>query len=103
MILRALRIKLPNEARQRLVTMLEEIILEHRPRLVPGVAETLPMLAERYALAVVCDAAMTPGRVLRRVLADYGLEQWFGGLRQTSTTGPNPTGGPFSHRLRRSA
>jgi HAD superfamily hydrolase (TIGR01549 family) len=77
-ILRALRIKLPDEARQRLVTMLEEIILEHRPRLVPGVAETLPVLAERYALAVVCDAAMTPGRVLRQVLADYGLEQWFG-------------------------
>ena len=32
-------------------------------------AETLPLLAERYALAVVCDAAFTPGRVLRRVLA----------------------------------
>jgi len=76
-ILRALRIKLPEESRRRVVTMLEEIILESPPRLVDGVAETLPLLAERYALAVVCDAAMTPGRVLRRVLALYGLEQWF--------------------------
>ena len=58
--------------------MLEEIILESPPRPVAGVAETLPLLAERYALAVVCDAAMTPGRVLRRVLALYGLAQWFG-------------------------
>ena len=76
-ILRSLRVKLPDEARQRVVTMLEEITLEHPPRLVPGVAETLPMLAERYELAVVCDAAMTPGRILRRVLAGYGLEQCF--------------------------
>jgi len=76
-ILRALRIKLPDESRRRVVTMLEEIILERPPRLVDGVAETLPLLAERYALPVVCDAAMTPGRVLRRVLALHGLEQWF--------------------------
>ena len=76
-ILRALRIKLPDEARRRVVTMLEDVILEHPPRLVDGVAETLPLLAERYALAVVCDAAMTPGRVLRQVLALHGLEQWF--------------------------
>jgi putative hydrolase of the HAD superfamily len=76
-ILRALRIKLPDESRRRVVTMLEEVILEHPPRLVDGVAETLPLLAERYALAVVCDAAMTPGRVLRQVLALHGLEEWF--------------------------
>ena len=41
--------------------MLEEVILESPPRTVEGVPETLPLLAERYALAVVCDAAMTPG------------------------------------------
>lgn len=76
-MLRALRIKLPDEARERVVTMLEEIILESPPRTVEGVPETLPLLAERYALAVVCDAAMTPGRILRRVLERHGLEQWF--------------------------
>ena len=76
-LLRALRIKLPDETRRQVVTMLEEVILERPPRPVPGVAETLPVLAERYALAVVCDAAMTPGRVLRRVLALHGFEQWF--------------------------
>jgi putative hydrolase of the HAD superfamily len=76
-LLRALRIKLPDEARRQVVTMLEEVILESPPRTVEGVPETLPLLAERYALAVVCDAAMTPGRILRRVLELHGLEQWF--------------------------
>ena len=57
--------------------MLEEVILESPPRTVEGVPETLPLLAEHYALAVVCDAAMTPGRVLRRVLELHGLGQWF--------------------------
>jgi putative hydrolase of the HAD superfamily len=76
-MLRALRIKLPEEARQRVVTMLEEVILESPPRTVEDVPETLPLLAERFALAIVSDAAMTPGRILRRVLELHGLEQWF--------------------------
>ena len=77
-VLRALHIRLPAEAFGQVVTMLEEITLDAPPRTVEGVPETLPLLAERYALAVVCDAALTPGRVLRRVLELHGLERWFG-------------------------
>jgi len=77
-LLRALRLKLPPEAVARVVSSLEEVILESPPKPVAGVVDTLPELAERYALAVVCDAALTPGRVLRRVLALYDLERWFG-------------------------
>ena len=77
-LLRSLRLKLPAEAVARVVSSLEEVILESPPRPVAGVPETLPLLADRYALAVVCDAALTPGRVLRRVLALYGLEDLFG-------------------------
>jgi putative hydrolase of the HAD superfamily len=76
-LLRALRIKLPADAREQVATMLEEVILESPPRTVAGVPETLPLLAERYALAVVSDTALTPGRVLRRVLEMHGLEQCF--------------------------
>jgi len=76
-VLRALKIKLPGEARAAFVTDLEEILLDCPPRPVPGVPETLPVLAERYALAVVCDAGITPGRVLRRVLGLHDLERYF--------------------------
>ena len=107
-ILRSLRIKLPDEARQRVVTMLEEIILEHPPRLVPGVAETLPVLAERYALAVVSDAAMTPRprpapgarrlrprAVVRRLLSRRAQ------LVQTRPAGLSHTAHGAGHRARR--
>ena len=77
-MLRALRLKLPAEAVARVVSSLEEVTLESPPKPVAGVPDTLPLLAERYSLAIVCDAALTPGRVLRRVLALYGLERWFG-------------------------
>jgi putative hydrolase of the HAD superfamily len=76
-VLRALKIKLPRDARDALVTLLEEVLLQCPPRPVPGVPETLPVLAERYALAVVCDAGLSPGRVLRRVLGLHDLERYF--------------------------
>jgi FMN phosphatase YigB (HAD superfamily) len=76
-VLRALKIKLPSDARDAFVATLEEILLDCPPRPVTGVPETLPVLAERYALAVVCDAGLSPGRVLRRVLAHYDLERHF--------------------------
>jgi len=77
-VVKALRMKLPDDAVDRITTLLEEIVLEAPPRPVAGVPETLPLLAERYALAVVCDAGFTPGRVLRRLLALYDLERHFG-------------------------
>jgi FMN phosphatase YigB (HAD superfamily) len=52
-LLHALRIKLPGEAVARVVAMLEEVVLECPPHTVAEVPETLPLLAERYALAVV--------------------------------------------------
>jgi putative hydrolase of the HAD superfamily len=76
-LLHALHVRLPGEAVARVVAMLEEVVLECPPQTVAEVPETLPLLAERYALAVVCDAALTPGRVLRRVLGLHGLESYF--------------------------
>ncbi len=76
-LLHALHVKLPGEAVARVTAMLEEVVLESPPQTVAGVPETLPLLAERYALAVVCDAALTPGRVLRQVLGLHGLERYF--------------------------
>jgi putative hydrolase of the HAD superfamily len=76
-LLHSLHVKLPAEAVARVVAMLEEVVLESPPQTVAEVPETLPLLAERYALAVVCDAALTPGRVLRRVLGLHGLERYF--------------------------
>jgi putative hydrolase of the HAD superfamily len=47
------------------------------PRLIRGVRETVPRLAEQYRLAIICDTGITPGRVLRRILAQDGLLPYF--------------------------
>lgn len=47
------------------------------PRPIGGVRETIPLLAERYRLAIICDTGITPGRVLRRILEQDGLLPYF--------------------------
>lgn len=47
------------------------------PRLIGGVRETIPRLAERYRLAIICDTGITPGRVLREILARDGMLPYF--------------------------
>jgi FMN phosphatase YigB (HAD superfamily) len=79
-VLASLKAPADPELYQKTVTLLEEIILEAPPRPVAGVVKTLPLLAKRYALAVVCDSGLTPGRVLRQVLDSYGLTSHFGSL-----------------------
>ena len=76
-VLRELGVAPPDELRATLTARMEEILLETPPRPVAGVAETLPVLAERYSLAVVCDAGLSPGRTLRRVLDQNGLTTHF--------------------------
>ncbi len=43
-------------------------------------AQALETLAGRYKLCVVSDALVSPGRVLREMLAHHGLETYFSGF-----------------------
>jgi putative hydrolase of the HAD superfamily len=65
----SLGVHLPEEAHERLVRRFETLMLDVPPEPVPGALFTLPPLAERYRLAVVCDTGYTPGSVLRELLA----------------------------------
>lgn len=63
-----------------IVTRFEEGILEHPPVLVDGARETLRDLAARYRLGIISDVGFSPGRVLKRVLADNELLDVFDSL-----------------------
>jgi len=76
-LLGELGVTVPEATHAELTVLMEELVLEAPPRPLPGVSETLPILAERYALAVVCDAGLSPGRTLRKVLALYDLTDHF--------------------------
>ncbi len=79
-LLRGLGRTLPDAERAALVETLATMEVDIPPDPVPGVAEGLAALKERYRLAIVSDTIITPGRLLRRLLAELGLDGLFDAL-----------------------
>jgi putative hydrolase of the HAD superfamily len=99
-ILASLRAPVAGEHREQLVAAFEMLLLEVPPEPMPGAVYTLPALAERYRLAVICDTGYSPGRVLRQQLQHDGLLSYFGYLYFSNEHGiskPDPR--VFSHTL----
>jgi len=76
-ILAHLDVSLPDAAVAGLVASFEEGILEHPPILVEGARDALETLSRRYRLAIISDVGFSPGRVLKRVIADHDLLDFF--------------------------
>ncbi len=55
----------------------EELEVALPPKLSEGVAEMLEAVGERWAVGIISDTIVSPGRSLRRILADYGLLHHF--------------------------
>lgn len=72
-ILVDLGLRPPEDLRALLVHEFEVLMLDVPPEPVPGAVYTLPLLAERYRLAVICDTGFTPGGVLRQLLARHDM------------------------------
>jgi len=71
--LAVLGVQVPEAAHERLVNRFERLVLDLPPEPMPGAVYALPVLAERYRLAVVCDTGYSPGSVLRELLARHGM------------------------------
>jgi putative hydrolase of the HAD superfamily len=76
-ILASLRVPLPAELFDPLVDRFERLILELPPEPMPGAVYTMPRLAERYRLAIICDTGYSPGSVLRQLLDKHDLLGYF--------------------------
>ncbi|HKA16948.1 MAG TPA: HAD family hydrolase [Blastocatellia bacterium] len=63
-----------------IVTRFEENILDHPPIIIEGARDALQQLAGRYRLGIISDVGFSPGRVLKRVLADNELLDVFDSL-----------------------
>ncbi len=57
------------------------------PDLISRCAEALDALAERYSLAIVSDAVVSPGRCLRRLLEIHGVARYFSGYAFSDEVG----------------
>lgn len=92
-LLKGLKRDLPTAELDELVRLHEEMELEVRPDLAPDVAEALGRLEGQYQMGVVSDAIFSPGRALRRLLADYGILKFFRAFVFSDEIGcakPNP-------------
>jgi FMN phosphatase YigB (HAD superfamily) len=76
-ILGSLGVRLPAELFGPLVDRFERLILELPPEPMPGAVYTMPQLAERYRLAIICDTGYSPGAVLRQLLDRHDLLGYF--------------------------
>lgn len=100
-ILGTLGVLLPEEARARVVTEFELVLLELPPDPMPGAVYTLPELAECYKLAVICDTGYSPGAVLRELLERHDMLRHFSYLYFSNEHGASkPARKPFEHTLR---
>ncbi|MCS7222415.1 MAG: HAD family hydrolase [Anaerolineae bacterium] len=92
-ILKALGVTLSRDTLAEMTKELEEASLAEKITLVPGAAETLHELANHYALGLISDTGMTPGRVLRQLMARDGILDLFGHCTFSDETGrakPHP-------------
>lgn len=76
-ILEGLSAKLTEDLRRRVLKESEEFAIADPPPLIEGVRETLEFLSPKYKMGMICDTGLTPGRVLRRVLAGHQILRFF--------------------------
>ena len=79
-ILNHLEFSVSDSALATIVTRFEEGILDHPPVVIEGARETLEELSKRYRLGIISDVGFSPGRVLKRILADNDLVDYFDSL-----------------------
>jgi putative hydrolase of the HAD superfamily len=72
-VLGSLGAQLPPELLENLIDRFERLILDIPPEPMPGAVFTMPQLAKRYRLAIICDTGYSPGAVLRELLDQHGL------------------------------
>ena len=72
-ILGSLDAQLPPRNHEDLVDRFERLILDVPPEPMPGAVYTMPQLAKRYRLAIICDTGYSPGAVLRELLDRHDL------------------------------
>ncbi|NQT01902.1 MAG: HAD family hydrolase [Planctomycetes bacterium] len=76
-LLKGLKRNLPEPEFDELVRLHEDMELAVQPDLAPNVTEALSSLHGKYQLGVISDAIFSPGRALRRLLADYDILKYF--------------------------
>lgn len=88
-------LKLPynEESLNIVVKSFAESILEYPPKLIDGVRESLEILSNKYKLGVVSDTGFSPGTILKQLLINENIFEYFSAFSFSDETGvskPHP-------------
>ena len=86
-ILKGLQRTLPSAVHERLIGELEVMEVDIPPKLIDGCDQALAELSSQYQLAVVSDAIVTPGRLLRQLLEKHAVRKYFAGFAFSDEVG----------------
>lgn len=92
-ILKYFKIEVPPDMWNRLFIHYTTSLFDIPPTFTDGLVEVLELLKQSYKLAIICNTGRTPGWVVRKILKDCLLEQYFDALVFSNETGiakPNP-------------
>jgi len=78
---------LPADVFAEVVRKHEDMEVDIRPDLIPGIAEALAAIHGRYRTCIVSDAIVSPGSALRRLLESYDLARHFDGFAFSDEVG----------------
>jgi len=93
-VYRRLELEIAEEAIMNVADIFSRGVLDHPPSLFPGVREGLAYLRERANLALISDTAFSPGSVLKELMEQNGIAQFFDTFVFSDETGvakPHPT------------
>ncbi len=76
-ILEELDVHIDSDYLAAMIEQMENNVLRDRPTLVPEAHTVLSDLANHYRLAIISDTGTTPGRVLRKILAEDDMLGYF--------------------------
>lgn len=86
-VLKGLKRSLADGAFAKVIGAHERMEVDIPPDIIAGCAEALAALSERYKLAIVSDAIVTPGRELRKLLELHGVAEFFSGFAFSDEVG----------------
>lgn len=69
-----------------MTAILEQAAIDLPPKMTPHAVETVKNLSKNYKLGIVSDTGLTPGRVLRQIMANDSLLKYFDGFSFSDET-----------------
>lgn len=76
-MLEKIRVDLPEDVKTTIAGRFKEAIWGNPPSLKEGVVETMEALEPRYRMGIISDTGITPGRVVRQILSELGVLEFF--------------------------